>query len=92
MIATTKPDFPRWLIDDTADITNARVFVFHTYTPRFLGELLPDDEAPPGGATFSAPNGQTLCRVVWFDPPEFDGEDICRSLAAAIRHHEGVRG
>lgn len=40
-------DFPRWLIDDTSGIADARVFVAHMRTPRFVGELLPDAEADP---------------------------------------------
>ena len=43
---------PRWLIDDTADISNGRVFVFHTQTPLFVGELLPEDEAELRGIEF----------------------------------------
>ena len=84
--------FPRWLIDDTAGIGDARVFVAHMRTPRFVGELLPDAEADPSGVTFAAPLGQTLCRIIWFDETRFDAAEICESLAAAIRRHDVVRG
>ena len=84
--------FPRWLIDDTAGISDARVFVAHLATPRFVGELLPEDEAPIDGITLTAPNGQTLCRIEWTDDPVFDADELCRSLADALAHHEAVRG
>lgn len=85
-------DFPRWLIDDTSGIGDARVFVTHLREPRFVGELLPDDEADPHGITLAAPLGQTLCHIIWFDEPRFDVNELCESLAAALRHHDAVRG
>lgn len=84
--------FPRWLIDDTAGIADARVFVVHLCEPRFVGELLPDDEAPPDGVTLAAPLGQTPCRIKWLDPPRFDASELCGSLACALRHHDTARG
>lgn len=83
--------FPRWLIDDTTGIADARVFVAHLNEPRFVGELLPDEEAELGGVTIAAPLGQTLCRIKWFDPPRFDASELCESLAAALRRHDAVR-
>jgi hypothetical protein len=85
---------PEWLIDDTAEIGEARVFCTHTRMPMFVGELLPDDEAPIVGSTFAAPHGQTLCNIVWFDQPSFSDEeaqDMCRSLAEAVKTHDAVR-
>lgn len=84
---------PRWLIDDTADITNGRVFVVHTQAPRFIGELLPEDEATLDGVEISGlPFGQVLTRILWFDEPEFEIDELCRSLIDALLHHDGVRG
>jgi len=85
---------PRWLIDDTADITNARVFIFHTQEPRFIGEVLPDDEpgALLGGITISAGHGESLCRIIWIDDPVFDAEELCRSLREALEEHFAIRG
>jgi len=84
--------FPRWLIDDTSGITDARVFVAHMMPPRFVGELMPDDEADIAGVTLAAPLGQTVCRITWFDDPVFDPEELIASLADAIHHHDAVRG
>ena len=81
-----------WLIDDTADIGNARVFVVHTVEPRFVGEIVPDDEAPISGVTISATLGQTVCNVLWIDEPIFDVSDLCKSLAIAIGRHDASRG
>lgn len=80
------------MIDDTIGIGDGRVFVAHLAAPRFVGELLPDDEASASGITFSAPLGQTVCRIVWFDPPEFDSQELIQSLHKAILHHDSVRG
>ena len=85
---------PEWLIDDTADVGEARIFCIHTREPRFIGELLPDDEAPIEGSVFSAPNGQTLCKIEWWDEASFSDEEasaMCRSLAASLKAHEAVR-
>ena len=83
---------PRWLIDDTADIGNARVFAIHTQEPRLMGELLPKDEAELSGVELSGlPYGEVLTRIVWIDEPVFDADDLCRSLAEAIRRHAAVR-
>ncbi len=86
------PNFPRWLIDDTTGISSGRVFVAHMAAPRFVGELIPDDEAPIDGITFSAPHGQTLCRIHWYDDPIFDARETTESLSRAMRHHDSVRG
>ena len=86
------PQFPRWLIDDTTGIANGRIFVAHLALPRFVGELLPDEEAPIDGVTFSAPCSQSLCRIYWIDEPVFDAGEIAESLARAINHHDSVRG
>ncbi len=85
-------DTPRWLIDDTADITEARVFVTHTQTPRFSGELIPEDESRLEGIELVAPQNQVVSRIQWIDPPEFDAQELTASLAAAVEHHYGVRG
>jgi hypothetical protein len=84
---------PRWLIDDTADVSNARIFAAHTQEPRLIGELLPEDEAELNGIELSAlPFGLILTRIVWIDDPEFDADDLCRSLCEAIMQHQVLRG
>lgn len=88
----SEPQFPRWMIDDTSGIADARVFVAHMQSPRFVGELLPDDEAPIDGITISAPLGQTVCRICWFDSPVFDASELSASLKRAIEHHDNSRG
>jgi hypothetical protein len=93
MTLRTEHSLPRWLIDDTSDVTNARIFCVHTQTPWLVGELLPDDEAELSGIELSGlPYGQVLSRIAWIDEPVFDADDLCRSLADAIRHHAAVRG
>jgi len=83
---------PRWLIDDTADVSNARIFALHTHEPRLIGELLPEEEAGLDGIQLSGlPYGEVLTRILWFDDPVFDADDLCRSLAEAIEHHAAVR-
>jgi len=83
---------PRWLIDDSAGITNARVFAIHTQEPRLIGELLPEREAGLEGIQLTGlPYGEVLARIVWIDDPVFDADDLCRSLARAIEHHATVR-
>lgn len=84
--------FPRWLIDDTTGVADARVFVAHMAVPRFVGELLPEEEAPLDGVTIAAPLGQVLCRIEWFDPPEFDANELAQSLSRAIDHWDQIRG
>ncbi len=81
---------PEWLIDDTTDITDARVYVAHTREPRFFGELVPEDEADPDGITLSA-IGEVICQIHWIDQPVFDAEALCRSLQDALNHHWAVR-
>lgn len=83
--------FPKWMIDDTAAISDARVFVAHLESPRFVGELMADDEADIDGITLAAPFGQTVCRVTWFDKPQID-DTLLQSMAEAIKHHDAVRG
>lgn len=83
---------PRWLIDDTADVTNARVFAIHTQEPRLIGELLPEEEAGLEGIQLSGlPYGEVLTGIVWMDDPVFDPNDLCGSLRQAIEHHAAVR-
>lgn len=91
---------PRWLIDDTADLTNARMFAVHTRAPRLIGELVPEDESAIDGIQFGGlPYGQILTRIVWIDQPDLDVEirlvnveELCGSLAAAIEQHAAARG
>lgn len=83
---------PRWLIDDTSDLGNARIFCVHTQTPRLIGELVPEDEAHLEGIQISGlPDGQVLTRIRWMDNPVFDPEDLAGSLARAIDAHGSVR-
>lgn len=82
---------PRWLIDDTADISEARVFVTHTREPRFTGELLPEHESHLDGIELTAPQNQVVSRIRWVDPPEFDATELLESLAGAIHHHYSCR-
>lgn len=83
--------FPRFLIDDTTGIVDGRVFVAHMAEPRFVGELMPDDEADIEGITLAAPFGQTVCRITWFDEPRID-DDLLWSLSVAVNHYDSVRG
>lgn len=91
MIDTPRAALPRWLIDDTADIGQARVFVVHTARPRFVGELFPGDETPLAGVTIAAPHGESVGAIHWIDEPIFDADELCRSLAAAIINHYAIR-
>lgn len=86
--------YPRWLIDDTSGFSDARVFIVHLAAPRFVGELVPDDEAQAeilGGITIAAPYHQSIVRIEWIDEPVFDAQELCESLARAVRHHDAVR-
>ncbi|HUT58855.1 MAG TPA: hypothetical protein VNA25_13495 [Phycisphaerae bacterium] len=89
---------PRWLIDDTADISNARIFCVHTQFPRMIGELLPEDEAELESFQISGlPCHQVLCRIAATDQASYDqivemAADLAGSLAEAIDRHEAVRG
>lgn len=86
-------DIPRWLIDDTSDVGEARIFAVHTWKPRLIGELLPEAEAGLEGLQLSGlPFDQVLTRILWLDPPIFDADDLCRSLAEAIDRHAAARG
>lgn len=93
MVLGLDHSLPRWLIDDTADVENARVFAMHTQTPRLIGEILPEDEAELDGVELSGLPGQVvLSRIIWFDDPIFDADDMCGSLGEAILKHEAIRG
>lgn len=83
---------PRWLIDDTVGLSDARIFIVHTQVPRFIGELLPEDEAGIDGITLAAPFGQVVCGIIWIDDPVFDADELLGSMAEAIRRQEAVRG
>lgn len=93
MTTGSGPQRPRWLIDDTSAITEARVHVAHTARPRFFGELLPRAEVA-GGVAIDAPQGQAVVITEWIDEPAGDADwsAIEASLARAIEHHAAVRG
>ena len=83
---------PEWLIDDTASITQAQIWVTHTRSPRFFGELLCYDEAPTEGvAIVGLPYGYVVCSVRWVDPPVFDAAALSLSLGQAIESHNAIR-
>lgn len=84
---------PRFLIDDTAGISDAQIFVIHTQTPRFIGELVPEDEASPLGQIelTGLPLRQVLTNIVWFDDSSFDPNELIPSLAKAIERHDAIR-
>ena len=81
----------RWVIDDTAGITEGRVFVVHLEDPSFVAELIPEDEAPISGLTVSAPFGQVLCNIHWLHEPGTISSEMIQSLTAAINHHWNTR-
>lgn len=83
--------FPRFLIDDTSALGDARVFVCHTRRPRFVGELVPSDEAPPGGLVLAINDDEDLVGIDWIDPPTLDLAEIARALGDALADHWAVR-
>jgi hypothetical protein len=85
---------PRWLIDDTAEISHSRVFVVHTQEPRFIGEIVPVEKADLDGVKLPGlPGGKVVSRIIWDDVPfDFEPEELCRSLAEAVEHHNAVSG
>ncbi|MGV3605221.1 MAG: hypothetical protein ACO1RA_02355 [Planctomycetaceae bacterium] len=88
------PGFPRWLIDDTAAIADACIFVFHTRWPRFLCELIPNDEltAEDLRLSIAAPHEQSLARIQWIDNAKgADLAEIAKAFQRAYHHHESVR-
>lgn len=91
MTLSIEHSLPEWLIDDTANITNARVFVVHTQKPRFIGELMPGDEAEISGLKIVTLKNQVLCRIFWIDDPVFDANELCRSLDQALQQHFSLR-
>lgn len=89
-------EFPQFLIDDTADLGEARLFVTHTQFPRFIGELFCDDDdgrsdAPIGGVTLAVTNTEILAAIDWIDPPDFDPEELIPALRAALARHWAIR-
>lgn len=85
---------PRFLIDDTAGISDAQIFVVHTQTPRFIGELVPEDEAEVIGQIelTGLPDHEVLTRIVWIDDPIFDPDELIPAMAQAIENHAAARG
>ena len=85
---------PRFLIDDTAGISDAQVFVVHTLTPRFVGELVPEDEASVIGQIelSGLPYHEVLTNIKWIDDPIFDPNELIPAMAAAIENHAAARG
>lgn len=83
---------PEWLIDDTAGIADAEVYVVHTRRPRFWGVLVPEDEADLEGVTLAGlPCGEVLFGIAWMDPPVFDPDELIPSLRAALELHWSIR-
>lgn len=87
---------PRFLIDDTSDLGEARLFITHTQRPRFIGELFIDDadgnsEAPIGGVTIGISATEALANIEWIDDPAFDVEELAPALRAALDAHWSIR-
>lgn len=83
---------PRWLIDDTSDVSNARIFCMHTQSPMFIGELLPEEEAELSGLEIvGLPAGQVLTHITFLHKPCPLPDDLARSLTQAIQQHDAVR-
>lgn len=85
---------PRFLIDDTAGLGDAQVFVMHTQTPRFIGELVPEDEASVIGQIelSGLPYHEVLTNIHWIDEPSFDPDELIPAMAEAIEIHATNRG
>ncbi len=94
MIDLPAPDLPRWLIDDTAGIGDARIFVIHTQEPRFVAEHFPDGEADVSNFVISVADGD-LVVLQWLgeppDPREIDATELIKSFNAAMDLHAAVR-
>jgi len=91
-------NLPRFLIDDTAELGDARVFVTHTDRPRFVGELFIEDEngntdAPllNGGVTLSVSATEVLAAIDWIDDPIFDPNELIPALRGALETHWLIR-
>ena len=83
---------PRFLIDDTAEIGDARVFVCHTRKPRFFAEIVPEEDATRAGIEFSGlPKGEVATRIHWIDDPVFDADEMIEALSDALDSHWAIR-
>jgi hypothetical protein len=70
-------DYPdEWIIG--ADPNEEREYVFHLWSPRFVGMVLDDDEV--GEGITLALREETIGRITWIDPPPADIQPILRSL------------
>ena len=87
------PGPPRWIIDDTANLYDARLYVVHTQYPRIFGEILPpdDEDLDIVSPRIHLSNGDWLCYIHWIDPPSGSVEGMVRSLEEAIEFHWAIR-
>jgi hypothetical protein len=84
---------PRWIIDDTSKIEEARVYVAHTHSPRFFAEILPpdDEDLNVGFIGMQLSNGEWLSYIQWIDEPCVNVVEMIQSLEEALAHHWTIR-
>ena len=58
-----------WLWAD--DAGGVHSYIVHTHSPRFIAEIVEDDELHPP-FEYQLITGETLCNFTWLDPPPED--------------------
>jgi len=69
-IDTKIPQPSEWLWAD--DVGGLHSYIMHTRQPRFIAELVEDDEALNPPFEYETRRGETLCNFVWLDEPPED--------------------
>ncbi len=97
MVKNNNRQIPRFIIDDTAEPGDARVFIMHTISPRFVAELIPANESFIGVGTnvsFSLASGDSCCVLEFYDEPalsDAEASELCHAIDAVLSHHFAIR-
>jgi len=79
-----EPD--EWMIGESID--GERQWIVHCRRPRFIAEIVDDDDKLNPPFEYQMRSGQWLCNFYWFDAPPEDLTILCMETQEAIEMYD----
>jgi len=84
------PQPSEWLWAD--DVGGEHSYVIHTHTPRFIAEIVEDEEALNPPFEYQTKRGEMLCNFIWLDPPPEDLTILLNEAEIFIEEYDKASG
>ena len=86
-------DHRDWLVAE--NVIGDETWLIHRSYPWFIGQVFDEGDELPivGGLSLSLSNGQTLAKILWFDEPIIDEQELvslCEDAGKALDQYDAM--